>query len=736
MQKVILLLIGLYSVVLYGMENTEQQLVENQTVWGALFLMGLIGIVILFVSSRQLIKTKHLHEDMAQRQLEMEQGQTELLTTMTENIFEITKEAIDSRDDIIKNSKERSLEQVLAEVIQAENIMLDRTHDLIDFLRLKSKKVEIINESFNFNNVLNEVSGSVCANFQGSQVELIFDIDNEIPRFLIGDSLHLGQVVTNLLDHSLSQTPQGEIKLEVSLFRTFKEKTELQFQIIDTGVGMDASSLERLFVPYYQEETKEYMGLGLFVAQQLVEMMGGEITVQSFEGKGSTFTFMLPLQFADPENRRNYRLPEKVLTAKKVYIVDANYNSALAMKKMFAYFKHEVKVVSKEQFLSTRPNLEEYDIVVLDDTLFSRKVVEYLKNLKGNRELKVVGVGSLLRLTHNSIADTVVDRELTKPLNQERIFDLIVDLYGIDVNRVTLELEREDQAVSQEEKSTGLRTHKEPLAETKNITRDQFADFKGAKLLLVEDNLINQKVLTTILAQSGIEISIADNGEEALMLVTSGKIDFDFVLMDINMPVMDGYTSTEYIRATGKFDDLPIVAFTALVLDSEVEKMFKSGINAFLAKPLNIGKLYTAFEIFIGAKSRVESSAVQSIAVTPSLDGLDIREGIRYANSDEALYIEVLREFVGYYGESADLFQRLVDEKRFEQIKMLCLDMKGLAGAIGAQDMHRKVDEIHKLFIYGNQTFLPKCAIGYREELEKLVESIQRYLGNTVAYSV
>lgn len=736
MRKAVLLLIGFCGVLLYGIENADQQAAEHQTVWVALFVMGLIGIVILFISSRQLMKTKQLHEDMTKRQLEMEQGQTELLTTMSENIFDITKEAIDSRDNILKNSKERSLEQVLAQVIKAENILLDRTHDLIDFLRLKSKKVEIVNESFNFNNVLNEVSGSVCANFQGSQVELIFDIDNEIPKFLIGDSLHLGQILNNLLDYAFLHTPKGEITLEISLFRTFEEKTELQFQIIDTGAGMDDLSLEQLFMPYYNEESKEYTGLGLFVAKQLVELMGGGMTVQSLIGKGTTFTFMLPLQFADPENRRNYRLPEKILTTKKVYIVDDNYNSALAIKKMFAYFKHEVKVVSKEQFTLVKPNLAEYDIVVLSDSLFSQKVADYLQDLKKSKELKVVGVGSLLRPTHNSNVNTVVDRELTKPLNQERIFDLIVDLYSIDMNRVLLELSKEENTEAPGEDSAAVQTHKKPIAETSNITREQFADFGGAKLLLVEDNLINQKVLTTVLEKSGMEISISNNGEEALMLVTSGKIAFDFVLMDINMPVMDGYTSTEYIRATGKFDDLPIVAFTALVLDSEVEKMFKSGINAFLAKPLNVGKLYTAFEMFIGAKSTTESTDSQNRVIEQKFDGLDIQEGMKYANGDEALYMEVLREFVGYYGESSILFQRLVEENRLEQIKMLCLDMKGLTGAIGARDMYAKVDEIYKLFIYRNHSFLPKCAQGYRKELEKLLESIHLYLDDNAGYSV
>ncbi|MEA3456638.1 MAG: response regulator [Campylobacterota bacterium] len=736
MHKIVITIILGLSVLLYGSANSDQAAAVDQTIWIALFVLGIVGVIILFVSSRQLANTKSLHDDMVKRQLEMEQGQTSLLTNMSENIFMITKEAIESRDKILENSKERSLEQVLEQVIKAENTLLDRTHDLIDFLRLKSKKIEINNESFNLNNVLNEVAGSVCANYKGSSVELIFDIDNNVPKFFIGDSLQLGQIFNNLLDYSFSRTIQGEIKLDISIFQTFEDKTQLQFQIFDTSEGLDAEGLEKLFIPYYDEELKEYVGLGLFVAQQLVELMGGEITVQSLSGKGTTFTFVLPLKINNKDNRRNYRLPEKVLTTKKVFIVDKNYNSALAIKKMFAYFKHDVTVVSKEQFALKKPGWEEYDIIVLCEDLLTTQVAEYLKVLKTKKDLKVVGVSSLLRDNKNILIKSVAERQLIKPLNQERVFELIIDLYRIDMDQVLQEEKREAESEIPDQESKIVQTHREPIPEAKNIVREQFADFSGAKLLIVEDNLINQKVLTTILDKSGIEITIAGNGEEALMLVTSGKIVFDLVLMDINMPVMDGYTATEYIRATGKFDDLPIVSFTALVLDSEVEKMFNAGINAFLSKPLNVGKLYTAFDMFIGAKPARKSIDTHKKQITKKIVGIDINEGIRYANGDEALYMEVLKEFVEYYGETGKLFKKLVKENRFEQIKMLCLDMKGLTGSIGAHDMHVKVDEVYKLFIYGNQSLLPKYSEGYEKELDKLIEAINIYLNGNTDYSV
>jgi CheY-like chemotaxis protein len=198
--------------------------------------------------------------------------------------------------------------------------------------------------------------------------------------------------------------------------------------------------------------------------------------------------------------------------------------------------------------------------------------------------------------------------------------------------------------------------------------------------------------------------------------------------MDINMPIMDGYTATQQIRDTGAFNDLPIVAFTALVLDSEVEKMYNVGINAFLDKPLNIGKLYTVFEIYMNSKGSRDTRRTITTSTPPQVDAINIKEGIKHTNGNEALYMELLNEFINTYENSDELFEKLLKEHRYEQIKMLCLDMKGLAGAIGAEDMYQKVDEIHKLFIYNDKQLLGGYLKDYKLEIKRLGKSISRYL--------
>jgi len=725
MVRVILFLsIGVYS--LYGVESSGD-IGSAIFQWWSVIALGIISLMILFFSSYQMKKIKKLHDDIDRKQHEMEESQNELLTNMSENIYDIAKDAIKNRSRVLDEPDERSLENVLAKVINAENALLDMTNDLIGFLRLKSKKVEINEDKFNINNVLNEVSGSVNMHFMQSGTEIIFDIDNSVPRYLRGDSIHIGQILTNLLENAMMHIDDGEIRLEVKLFQTPQDENELEFKVIDTGLGMSEQELDELYKPFYDDEKKEYIGLSLYVTKELVELMGGTIRVETIEDKGTTFTVVLPISIVESSNAMDYMLSEKTAIAKKVLISDTNYNSALAIRNMFNYFDYDINLISATDFNKDALHLTEYDMIFLDDKLFSpeivsylEKTVEYLDGIGKENGLKIIALESILAQNQNRLVEEIADRKLTKPLNQERLFELITDLYQHEIPK--------NLPTVAETKKTISFTHQEALEEAENIRREHFADFEGSRILLVEDNLINQKVLINILDKSGIDITVANNGLEALNFIIEDRLDFDLVLMDINMPVMDGYTATEKLRKTGLYDDLPIISFTALVLDSEIKKMYDCGMNAFLSKPINMGKMYSAFELFLDINMSSRRVTLPEEDDISEIDGLNVEEGINYANGNPAIYMEVLNEFLEAYGDSGEAFEKLVKENRNEQIKMLSLDMKGLTGAIGAKDMFFQVNEIHKLFIYNNQHLLHKYVDSYKKELERLKKAITKYL--------
>jgi CheY-like chemotaxis protein len=698
---------------------------EELILWLALVALALLGVIILFISSKRTEKLEALHQNLITKQVTMEKNQNMLLTTMSENIHDVAVKAIEESREVL-NTTDVSNEKRAQIFSNVEDRLLGITNDLISFLQLKSEKIEIADEEFNINNILNEVSGNVCRTFSGSSNELIFEIDKNVPRRLIGDSLAIEKVLQSILEYQMGQGSAIEVRLKISMFDTHGSMVEMQFQVVDTGEGMSEEALSSLFHPFYDEEEGQYIGLGLFVANELVSMMDGKLFVRSTLGRGNIFSLTLPLKVHDKANKRMYRLPSKRLTEKRVLIVDTNYNASLAIKKMFAYFRHEVNVLSESEFINDRPDFREFDIVILNHNLFDRGLVSYIHRIKEGRELFIIALNALVTIeTEEQFSDEVIDAYLSKPLNQERIFELIVNLYSEENKAVLGEL-----AIDTTPQAKALEVHRASIVEAHNITQESFKEFEHKRLMIVEDNIINQKVLTNVLNHSGMEIVIANNGKEAVEKVLADPKLFDIILMDINMPIMDGYRATARIRDDSKGMGVAIVAFTALVLDSEIEKMFHSGVNAFLSKPLNIGKLYSVFSMFLTEESMEEDQRPKEIKMrtVKEYEGIDIKRGIEHSNHSEALYIEVLKEFLDAYGDSDEVFLRLVQEHRYAQIKMLCVDMKGLTGTIGANEMHKLVTEILQLLLYNRESLIANYKEAYRLEIDKLTSSIACYL--------
>ena len=266
-------------------------------------------------------------------------------------------------------------------------------------------------------------------------------------------------------------------------------------------------------------------------------------------------------------------------------------------------------------------------------------------------------------------------------------------------------------------------TSRNPLTETENIRNTDFIIFQGSKVLLVEDNIITQKIILSALHKSGIDISVANNGDEALSMLFIQKIKFDLVIMDINMPVMNGYTATKRIRARSKFDTMPIVTFTAFTLGDEIKTMFDMGANAYITKPLNIGQLYTVFNTYLIDSYR-EISLLESIKI----DGLDVRHGIVMSNNDEAAYKQTLREFLLIYKSMIETMPRWIDENKSRSILSACMSMGDILKYIGAYDLQDIVFRMKKIYIYNTEHRIEEFQEIFPRKLEKLIKAIERYL--------
>ena len=261
------------------------------------------------------------------------------------------------------------------------------------------------------------------------------------------------------------------------------------------------------------------------------------------------------------------------------------------------------------------------------------------------------------------------------------------------------------------------------IPESENIDLDCFTYFKGMRLLVVEDNLINQKIIRNVLKHSGIIIDFANNGKEALEYLFSEHRDYDLILMDISMPVLDGIETTKMIRRVQQLDHIPIVTFTAFSLGPEIEAMFKAGANAYLTKPLNVNQLYTVFSLFVGNVNRG-----LSLEKMLEIQGLDVAAGLERAEENKTLYLERLDTFVHKYAQSAHMLPQWIEKGRYDRVTHECKELLSDLTEIGAFEMKALVHEILMQFAYNNEHLLGRYTLLYEAKMQALIDTIKIYL--------
>jgi CheY-like chemotaxis protein len=278
------------------------------------------------------------------------------------------------------------------------------------------------------------------------------------------------------------------------------------------------------------------------------------------------------------------------------------------------------------------------------------------------------------------------------------------------------------------EEAPSLPVCREAFAETPDIDRASFEAFIGKRVLVVEDNPVNRKLILTLMAGSGIELDSAEDGVEALEKLRAPDAAYDLVLMDVNMPRMDGLECTEEIRRDPALKEIPVLALTASTTPEEVDRILGSGMNGYLDKPLNLGKLYTAFVRFM-EEYRVPRDASPADA-GPETDSavLDTKVGLEHTNNDPGLYRMLLQDFLQQYADSPGRFRKRVEEKDFESLQRLVVDLEGLTGMLGAMELYQLVLEVNQILDRGTTMLLTDYVDEYTDAFQKLEKEIERYL--------
>lgn len=460
----------------------------------------------------------------------------------------------------------------------AANSLLVIINDILDFSKIEAGKLEIDHHDFSLDKMLNNLTCLFDKAASEHRTEIVLEVAPGTPQHLQGDSLRISQVITNLLSNAVKFTEGGEIDIAVHSEPVDDEKLNIFFSVTDTGIGMSDDQAAKVFNAFDQADgstSRRYggTGLGLAICKRLVELMGGKIQVTSEQGKGSCFNFFVPLGYGSLSH------PVSQLTASQLehlnaLVVDDNTHArevvrgyvtangirvqeAPSGKAAIALIKHRYKKYG-----------EKFDVVFMDysmpdlDGLTTSQLIKSDPDLPYIPAIIMVSAYDKDTIFRNRAADHI-DGFLTKPVSPSRLFDSLAELFGS--GKIIEEAETE--------------------------TTD-FSQLQGMKVLLAEDNIVNQKVATGILSKHGVEVTVANNGREALDILTEDARAFQLILMDIEMPEMDGKTATQNLRRSYSKSSLPIIAMTAHAMKGDREECLAVGMNGYISKPIDPKQLY------------------------------------------------------------------------------------------------------------------------------------------------
>jgi signal transduction histidine kinase/CheY-like chemotaxis protein len=588
--------------------------------------------------------------------------------------------------------------------------LLGIINDILDFSKIEAGKMDMESVDFQLEDTLDNISTLVGIKTQEKGLELLFKTDPSVPTALVGDPLRLGQILINLSNNSVKFTDTGEIVVSTELIKKDDAKVTLKFSVRDTGIGMTTEQAAKLFQPFAQADsstTRKYggTGLGLTISKRLAEMMGGEIWVESEQGQGSTFSFTANFDLGKDKAKKRFR-PSQDLRGMKVLVVDDNATSRDIFKEMLESFSFEVSVAASGAEgiaeLESAGKDKPFELVIMDWKMPGMDGIEASQQIKDHKNLNKIP--TIIMVTAYGREEVMQQAEqvglegfLLKPVNPSMLFDSIMEAFGEALPETSRIAQRHEQE-----------------AET-------LKHIQGARVLLVEDNEINQQVAREILEGAGLKITLANDGQEAVNAVKENE--YDAVLMDIQMPVMDGYTATRAIRKDERFKELPIIAMTAHAMAGDEDKSLGAGMNGHVTKPIDPDQLFSTLQKWIKpSKKRVQVKQMEvpfertesdktmpeEDALPESLPGFDLRDGLKRLQGNTKLYRKLLLNFTINYCEVAKDIRIALDAEDFDGAHSLVHNIKGLAGNLSATELQTAAANLEKL-VRGVENKIPQA---------------------------
>ena len=602
----------------------------------------------------------------------------------------------------------------LDKITQASSNMLGIINDILDFAKIEAGKIQLETISFNLDEVLQKVVNIESYKIEEEAIDFFMEKEPDLPVFFFGDPTRVEQILLNLLNNAIKFTTEGSVNLSIKLLEKEGASNVIQITVRDTGIGMTEDQIQQLFEPFQQADSSISRrfggtGLGLSIVRSLVAMMGGTVHVESEVGQGSAFSVTLRLT-EDTGRNEERRTISKMLRQLKVLVIDKKGKSGMLLQEYLGSFGINADYTKSAdlafEMLKHQNGIHQdlqdaYDLIILDYETMSDESFIFAKRLRdeisGNKPKLILIIPLMKEEILEKISVNGIELGIAKPVVPSTLYNGILELFKSEL----LELRQVGQGKESSDESAFFSCH----------------------ILVVEDNKTNQFIAREILEQSGFKVSAADDGQQGFDFFTEHQHDLDLILMDLHMPVLNGYDTARLIRNQNK--DIPIVAMTADAVSGVIEKCMEAGMRDYISKPFEPGDfigtvkraLKQAGEINStrdGASGKISQGSVEQ---QPQL--LDQKDGLQRIGGNEEIYRRILAEFYDENKSTLSNLEEKIEKHDYEEVKQILHKVKGSAGNIGVKKLPELAADFQRVLEEENQDENQGRILNFYEEFKE-----------------